>query len=65
MKLVYGIVICAIAAGFFGLVFGIMVPRFGMILTLLLMIVLWAVASLADASLKIKIAQWEQRKLNR
>ena len=65
MKLTYGIIICAIAFGFFGLVFGVMVPKYGMLLTLILLMVVWVVLSLATAFVKIKTAQWEQRNLNR
>ena len=65
MKLTYGIILCAIVVGFFGLVFGVLVPRYGTILTIMLLMVVWVVASLATAFVKIKTAQWEQRNLNR
>ena len=64
MKLTYGIVICAIVVGFFGLVFGILIPKYGTILTIILLMVVWVVLSLATAFVKIKTAPWEQRNLN-
>ena len=51
--------------GFFGLIFGVLVPKYGAILTILLLLVVGVMASLATAFVKIKTAQWEQRNLNR
>ena len=65
MKLTFGIIVCAMFVGVFGLAFGILIPRYGTILTMLLLMVAWVVLSLASAFLKIKTTQWEQRNLNR
>lgn len=65
MKLAYGIIICAMVVGFFILIVGILIPRYGTILTILMLMVAWVVLSLATAFVKIKTSQWEQRNLNR
>jgi hypothetical protein len=62
---IYVIVYCVFVLGFFGLLFGVLIPKYGAILTFLLMLVVWVVLSLATAFVKIKTAQWEQRNLNR
>jgi len=62
---IYWIVYLVLVLGFFGLIFGVLIPKYGTILTILLLLVLGVMVSLATAGLKIKIAQWEQRKLNR